>query len=98
VLEDTPDDQDVIARIAALDVGKAELVCCVRIPSPQRESGRAQEVQTYSTMTRSLLGLADRLHQRPRSCGHPVPLRNCPDQGGSREHSQQRPGSTFPQF
>jgi transposase len=42
-----------------LDIGKAELVCCVRVPGPAGK--RLQEVTTYATMTRSLLQLADRL-------------------------------------
>lgn len=45
----------IIARVAALDIGKAELVCCARVPSAARPGSRAQEVVTYSTMTRSLL-------------------------------------------
>ena len=32
VLVDTADREEVIARVAALDIGKAELVCCVRVP------------------------------------------------------------------
>ncbi len=44
-----------------MDIGKAELVCCVRVPDQDRPGERLQEVRTYSTMTRSLLGLADRL-------------------------------------
>ena len=32
VLVDTVDREEIIARVAALDVGKAELVCCVRVP------------------------------------------------------------------
>ena len=52
--------EEIIARVAALDIGKAELVCCVRVPG--RPGGRrVQEVRTYSTMTRSLLLMADRL-------------------------------------
>src|SRR3954467_9670515 len=50
-----------VERIAALDIGKAEVACCVRVPSPSGKGGRAQEVATYSTMTRSLQSLADRL-------------------------------------
>jgi transposase len=30
VLEETADCEEVIERVAALDIGKAELVCCVR--------------------------------------------------------------------
>src|SRR6266536_1815095 len=61
VLEETHDTEEIIARVAALDIGKAELVCCVRVPSAQGSGKRAQEVRTYPTMTRSLLVLADRL-------------------------------------
>ena len=34
MLEETHDDQEVLARVAALDIGKSELVCCVRVPGP----------------------------------------------------------------
>ena len=61
MLEETQDDQEIIARVAALDIGKAELVCCVRLPSRGASGRRVQEVCTYSTMTRSLQGMADRL-------------------------------------
>jgi transposase len=61
MLEETNDTEEIIGRVAALDIGKAELVCCVRVPSPQQPGKRLQEVKTYSTMTRSLLVLADRL-------------------------------------
>ncbi|WP_328989086.1 IS110 family transposase [Kribbella sp. NBC_01245] len=61
MLEQTQDVEEIIARVAALDIGKAELVCCVRIPDPGRPGRRLQEVDRYSTMTRSLLRLADRL-------------------------------------
>jgi transposase len=63
VLEETQETQEIIARIAALDIGKAELVCCIRVPGAGRRGTRLQEVQTYSTMTRSLLVLADRLRR-----------------------------------
>ena len=61
MLEETQDEQEIIARVAALDIGKAELVCCVRVPDPGGGSRRVQEVATYSTMTRSLQVMADRL-------------------------------------
>jgi transposase len=53
------DDQEIIQRIAALDVGKAEVVCCVRVPAAGPGRRRGQEVRTFSTMTRSLLELSD---------------------------------------
>ena len=39
-------------RVAGLDIGKATLTVCVRIPGPNGR--RVSEVRTYSTMTRSL--------------------------------------------
>jgi transposase len=60
VLQETHDDEQIIERVAALDVGKAMVVCCIRVPG-EGGRGRRQEVATYSTMTRSLLLLADRL-------------------------------------
>lgn len=59
MLAEAQDNEEIIARVAALDVGKAELVCCVRVPGAGRK--RLQEVATYSTMTRSLLVMADHL-------------------------------------
>jgi transposase len=53
--------EEIVARVAALDIGKAELVCCVRVPDEDRPGRRLQEVASYSTMTRRLLRLADRL-------------------------------------
>ena len=61
MLAETQDSEEIIPRVAALDIGKAELVCCVRVPDEDRPGRRLQEVLTYSTMTRSLLGMADRL-------------------------------------
>jgi transposase len=51
------DEPELIERVAALDVGKAEVVCCVRIPGPGGQ--RMQEVRTVSTMTGALLALGD---------------------------------------
>ncbi len=61
MLQETHDTEELIERIAALDIGKAELTCCVRVPSSTGTGKRSQEVRTYKTMTRSLLVLADRL-------------------------------------
>jgi transposase len=61
VLEEAHDSEELIQRVAALDIGKAQLVCCVGVPDPDRPGKRLQEVRTYPTMTRSLLAMADRL-------------------------------------
>ena len=51
------DEQEIIQRVAALDIGKAELVCCVRVPGPGRR--RMREVRTFLTITRLLLASSD---------------------------------------
>jgi transposase len=51
------DEPEIIERIAALDVGRAEVVCCARVPGPGGQ--RMQEVRSVSTMTAALLGLGD---------------------------------------
>jgi transposase len=61
MLAETRDEEQIIARVAALDIGKAELVCCVRVPDEDRPGRRLQEVATYATMARRLLGMAGRL-------------------------------------
>jgi hypothetical protein len=47
MLTETHDREEIIERIAALDIGKAELMCCVRIPDEERRGRRLQEVQAY---------------------------------------------------
>src|SRR6266480_906389 len=61
MLAKTQDNEEIIERVAACDIGKAELVCCVRVPDEDRPGRRLQEVEAYSTMTRSLLGMAGHL-------------------------------------
>ena len=61
MLTEAQDHEEIIGRVAALDIGKAGLVCCVRVPDECRPARRMQEVVTYSTMTRPLLGMADHL-------------------------------------
>jgi hypothetical protein len=61
MLEEDPQVEEIIVRVAALDVGKAEVVCCVRVPHEGRPGRRVQEGETYSTMTRSLLVMLDHL-------------------------------------
>ena len=42
------DDEQIIGRVAALDIGKAEVVCCVRLPAAGGGRRRVQEVTTHS--------------------------------------------------
>jgi hypothetical protein len=50
---------ELVARVAALDVGKKELVACVRVPHDDKPGRRRQEVRAFATTTRSLLELRD---------------------------------------
>jgi hypothetical protein len=61
VLAEARDDEVIVERVAAVDVGKAEVACCVRVPDGRRPGRRLQEVEVYPTMTGSLLRLAGRL-------------------------------------
>jgi hypothetical protein len=49
----------VVARVCAIDIGKAGLVACVRVPHASRPDRRVQEVREYATVTPTLLALAD---------------------------------------
>ena len=56
---DEVDDADlVVERVAALDLGKAGLQACVRVPNPQRPGRRMQELRGYATTTAQLLAMA----------------------------------------
>jgi transposase len=61
LLRETLEHEEIVARVAALDIGKAELTCCARVPQELQPGRRLQEVTTWPTMTRSLLALAQRL-------------------------------------
>jgi hypothetical protein len=61
VLEETQDTEEIIERVAAPGIGKAEVVCCTRVPREGSPGRRMPEVSTYPTMTRSLLGMCDHL-------------------------------------
>jgi transposase len=55
----TEETAELVARVAALDIGKAELTACVRVPHEDKPGRRRQEVRTFATVTRSLLELRD---------------------------------------
>ena len=57
--EITEERVQVVARVCAIDIGKAGLVACVRVPHPSRPDHRVQEVREYATHTPALLELAD---------------------------------------
>jgi len=54
------DEQEIhVERVAALDLGKAALEACVRVPHETRPFRRMQEIRGYATTTSALLDLAD---------------------------------------
>ncbi len=61
MFRESQNDEQIIERVAALDIGKAELVCCVRLPAKRGTKRRVQEVTTHTTMVGSLSELANRL-------------------------------------
>lgn len=59
MLEEKPETEEIIQRIAALDIGKATPTCRIRVPGAG--SGRLQEVTTHQTMTRYRADLGARI-------------------------------------
>ena len=57
--EITEEPGALVERVAALDIGKATLTACVRVPHEDRPGARRQEVRTYATLTPALLELRD---------------------------------------
>ena len=62
--ESTEEPVGLVERVCAIDIGKAGLVVCVRIPHGSKPGRRVQEVREYATTTPALLGLADWLHDQ----------------------------------
>ena len=58
-MESTDEPIELVERVAALDLGKAALMACVRVPHEDRPGRRRQEIREYATLSRSLLELAD---------------------------------------
>jgi transposase len=57
--EITEEPVTLVERVAALDIGKASLTVCVRVPHEAKPGARCQEVRTYATLTPALLELRD---------------------------------------
>jgi transposase len=58
-VEEITEDIEIVARVAALDIGKATLMACVRVPGEDKPGRRLQEVRTFATTTPALLELRD---------------------------------------
>ena len=62
-MEEVDDAELVVERVAALDLGKAGLEACVRVPHSQRPGRRMQELRGYGTTTAQLLEMVAWLRQ-----------------------------------
>jgi transposase len=60
-MEESDEPAQLVERVAALDIGKAALTACIRVPHETKPGRRCQEVHEYATTTRALLELADHL-------------------------------------
>ena len=55
----TEEPSALTERVVALDIGKAALTACLRVPDEDKPGARRQEVRTYATLTPLLLELRD---------------------------------------
>lgn len=62
-MQATEESVQIVERVAAIDIGKAALVVCARVPGESGTGRRRQEVAEYATNTGALLRLADQLRQ-----------------------------------
>lgn len=60
-MEEIDEPGELVERVAALDIGKASVMACIRVPH-EDQCRRRQHVCEYGTTTGALLKLADRLH------------------------------------
>jgi len=58
-VEEITEDAEIVQRVAALDIGKATLTACVRVPHEGKPGRRVQEVRPFATTTPALLELRD---------------------------------------
>lgn len=57
----TEETAELVERVAALDICKAVLTACIRVPQESTAGRRRQEVAGYATTTAAWLRLADRM-------------------------------------
>src|ERR1035437_9007529 len=54
-------DEEIVARVAAIDVAKDSGMVCTRVPHPSLPGRRTSTVWSVSARTRSIIELAERL-------------------------------------
>jgi hypothetical protein len=63
-VEQTEESVELVARVGALDIGKATVMACLRVPHEDHPGRRWQEVREYATRVPALLVLADWLRSQ----------------------------------
>src|SRR5436190_7842642 len=58
-MQEVEDEPLFCERAAGIDIGKAEVMVTIRVPSEARKGGRQQETRKFGTTRRELLALAD---------------------------------------
>jgi hypothetical protein len=62
-MDEVGEQELLVERVAALDLGKAVLQACVRVPHPSRPGRRMQELRSFATTTSALLEMAGWFHR-----------------------------------
>ena len=57
-MQEAGDEPLFCERAAGIDIGKAEVMVTIRVPSEARKGGRQQETRKFGTTRRELLALA----------------------------------------
>ena len=90
-LQDAPKEPGaLVERVAALDIEKASLTECVRVPDEDKPGARSEEVRTYATTAPALLELRDWLVCQGVTVAVREPLRRT---GSRRSTCSRTPGS-----
>ena len=63
-MEQTEEPVELVERVCALDIGKASVMACVRVPHEDHPGRRRQEIREYATRVPALLELADWLRSQ----------------------------------
>jgi transposase len=63
-VEQTEEPVELVERVCALDIGKARVMACVRVPHEDNPRRRRQEVREYVMRVPALLELADWLRSQ----------------------------------
>jgi len=58
-VEEVTDEPLYLERVCGIDIGKAGIEACIRVPSETSPKRRAQELRSFGTTRREVLALAD---------------------------------------